>query len=46
MVEAFFRQDQQKVKEFYFLMAKVKKMNRKYISRKYLKKLIDFADEG
>lgn len=46
MVNAFFKGNQAKVGEYYRLMGRVKQANKKYINRKYLKRLLQFSTQA
>lgn len=46
MVAVFFQNHQEKVKEYYKVMTKIKNSHKKYINRKYLKNLLEFSTES
>lgn len=43
MVQACFKGDECLVEEYYRLMGRVRQLNKKYINRRYLRRLIDFS---
>lgn len=43
MVQASFKGDEGLVEEYYRLMGRVRQLNKKYINRRYLRRLIDFS---
>lgn len=45
MVNAFFNGNGSKVDEYYRLIDKIKQLNKKYINRKYLKRLTEFSTQ-
>jgi hypothetical protein len=40
----FFHDDLEKTEQFYRLMARIRQANKKYINRKYLRRLVDFGN--
>lgn len=42
----FFHGDLEKTEQFYRLMGRIRQANKKYINRKYLRRLIDFSSGG
>lgn len=46
VVSSYFKGEPKKIEEYYRLMTKVKQCSKKYINRKYLKKLLAFETKS